>query len=153
MLAESLFYALALVVLGQVQDLALQQLEAAWVVAAMKQTQLETLGRAVGFVGAGIYEEVLFRGALLPAIYLLVRGAQLPRKAALTAAVVLSSALFAAAHYWGPQSLAPDVRGFVFRATAGVLFGVLLVLRGIGITIGAHVAYDILVGVLLQPAL
>jgi len=85
----------------------------------------------------------------LPVMWLVLRGAALPRSAALTAAVVISSVLFAAAHYWGPYAAAVDFRGFAFRALAGVVFAVLLVLRGMGITIGAHVAYDIVVGVFM----
>lgn len=150
MLAESVLFGLALVVLGQLQDLAMRELEAARLLAALDEPRLETLGRAVGFVGAGIYEELLFRGALLPVIWLVLRGAALPRSAALTAAVVISSVLFAAAHYWGPYAAAVDFRGFAFRALAGVVFAVLLVLRGMGITIGAHVAYDIVVGVFMR---
>jgi hypothetical protein len=41
---------------------------------------------------------------------------------------------------------------FVFRATAGVFFAGLFVVRGFGITVGSHAAYDLLVGILI-PAM
>ena len=41
---------------------------------------------------------------------------------------------------------------FVFRAVAGLMFGVLFLRRGFGVTVGAHALYDLLVGVVMQPA-
>ena len=57
--------------------------------------------RAVGFVGAGIYEEVLFRLGLLPLCFVALRTCT-PRWFALAAAVGVTSLVFSAAHYVDP---------------------------------------------------
>lgn len=110
----------------------------------------------VAFCGAGLYEEVLFRLLLLPALALLLRGTGLSSGTSLWMAIVLSSMLFAAAHYrweisWGAgtwKSTLGDAfqwRSFWFRVTAGGFFAWLFLHRGFGITAGSHALYDILV--------
>lgn len=108
--------------------------------------------RLVTFVGAGIYEEVLFRLVLFSGLsWLLLRVGFASLLAFLLAALV-SATLFAAAHNVGPygEPFRPPV--FIFRALAGVYFALIYAVRGFGITVGAHAGYDILVGVVAQPA-
>ena len=68
--------------------------------------------------------------------------------------VLLTSLVFAAAHYVGrygdPVQWAARAFwfGFVFRWLAGVFFSILFVCRGFGVTAGAHAGYDILVKLL-----
>jgi len=100
----------------------------------------------VGFLGAGIYEELLFRLLLLPAIFAGLRWLGEPRRLSLRTAVLVSSLIFAAAHYqtfigYG-ESL--DLASFVFRCSAGIFFGILFVCRGFGVAVGVHSIYDIL---------
>ncbi len=116
---------------------------------------LSTSGRlasTVGYLGAGVYEEVLFRLMLLPAVALAARRAGISWTTAVAAAAVLTSGAFAAAHYVGPYGEAFDGFTFVFRFLAGLFFCGLFVYRGFGIAAGTHAGYDILVGVLLARA-
>lgn len=106
------------------------------------------LGGAIGFLGAGVYEELLFRLILLPPVIWGVCRSGAPWLAGVAVAVVVTSLAFAAAHYVGPYGDSIDWFGFVFRFFAGVLFSVLFVYRGFGIAAGTHAAYDILVGLL-----
>ena len=103
--------------------------------------------RFVGFCGAGLYEEVLFRLLLMPAVaWLLLRlGATQP--GALGWAVLLTSGLFSLAHYVGPLGDAFDPYSFVFRTLAGIFFAIVFLTRGFGIAAGTHAVYDMLVGV------
>jgi hypothetical protein len=103
-------------------------------------------GRMIGFVGAGVYEEMLFRLMLFPPIALLVKriGARPGWRVAV--AVILTSVLFSAAHYVGPHGDALQAYTFFFRFTAGAFFAVLFVYRGFGIAAGTHALYDIFVG-------
>jgi membrane protease YdiL (CAAX protease family) len=103
---------------------------------------------AVGFLGAGIYEELLFRLILLSLLAWAFRRAGATSRVSMIAAVALSSVLFAAAHHVGPYGEWP-IRWsrFTFRTLAGVFFSVVYVYRGFGIAAGCHAAYDILVGV------
>jgi membrane protease YdiL (CAAX protease family) len=99
----------------------------------------------IGFLGAGIYEELLFRLILLSAFAWVLRRTGLsPRKSAV-AAVLASSLLFAAAHYIPPAGDNFQVFSFLFRFLAGVFFSMVFIYRGFGIAAGSHALYDILV--------
>ena len=104
------------------------------------------LARFVAFCGAGLYEEVLFRLLLLPALaWCCARLGARPAAAAIQA-IVGSSLLFSLAHYVGPLGDVFEPYSFTFRFLAGVFFAVLFSLRGFGIAAGSHAAYDMLVG-------
>lgn len=141
MFAECVVFAFVLMLLGQLQSRVFSL--------SLTATEAETLARSLGFVGAGIYEEVLFRLTLLPAAFGVLRHTPLPRAWATSLAVLITSLLFSAAHHVGPSGEPFDLFRFSFRAVAGGIFAVLFVFRGFGITAGSHALYDILVGVLL----
>jgi len=100
----------------------------------------------VMYLGAGIYEETLFRLLLLPAVYGLGLLAGLGKKPAAVVAIVGSAMLFAVAHHVGPAGEPWAVTPLVWRSVGGVFFAVVFVTRGFGIAVGAHAAFDILVG-------
>ena len=104
-------------------------------------------GQLVTYIGAGIYEEVLFRLGLYSLLFFLLRIVLIPTPVAILLAAVGAALTFAAAHHIGPngEELIP-VR-FLFRVIAGLYFTALYVARGFGIAVGAHAGYDILVGV------
>lgn len=109
-----------------------------------------TLTRLITFVGAGIYEEVLFRLVLFSGLsWLMIRFDMHPLLAFLSAGAV-SATVFAAAHNLGPYGEPFNGFVFLFRALAGFYFAVLYALRGFGIAVGAHAGYDVLVGVLVK---
>lgn len=152
MLAESLLFGACLIVMGQLQEMAFRQHLPAALPLAIPLSQSASLPQAIGYVGAGIYEEVLFRLCLLPLVCGLLRMLFVPGKAAMLLSILITSALFAGAHYIGPAADVWSVYSFTFRALAGAFFGLLFVLRGFGITVGAHASYDLLVGILLPGA-
>ena len=164
MFAESVLFAFLLVLLGQLLEPSgqLQNREFAaafavdanshWVnglTAPLTASQIDTLGRGLSFVGAGIYEEFIFRLTLLPLGTALLRQTVLPRAWAPVLAVIATSVLFAAAHHAGPAGEPFKLFPFCFRWLAGTFFAALFVLRGFGITVGSHAMYDLLVGLLL----
>ncbi len=104
-------------------------------------------GQLVTYVGAGIYEEVLFRLGLFTGIYFILRRTTLAKLPAVLIAAVAAALLFAYAHHVGPNAEPLHPARFAFRALAGLYFTTLFVTRGFGITVGAHAGYDILVGV------
>ncbi|MBA4065324.1 MAG: CPBP family intramembrane metalloprotease [Isosphaera sp.] len=99
------------------------------------------------FIGAGIYEEVLFRLGLFGGLYGLLRVLRLPAVVALVLAAAAGAVAFAAAHHVGPYGEPVRADHFAFRTCAGLYFTALLVLRGFGVAVGAHAGYDVLVGV------
>ncbi|MGD0516232.1 MAG: CPBP family intramembrane glutamic endopeptidase [Thermoguttaceae bacterium] len=100
--------------------------------------------KMVGYLGAGIYEELLFRLILLSATLWLIRRWWTAQNLSLVLAVLVSSLIFAAAHYVGGAGDDFHWFSFLFRFMAGVFFSILFIYRGFGIAVGAHAAYDIL---------
>jgi hypothetical protein len=106
------------------------------------------LSDLVLYCGAGIYEELVFRGLLL-GILIAVMRLILPRqKAAATAAILLGALLFSIFHYTGPSGDAFSVGSFIQRTIAGLYFSILFVTRGFGVTAAAHALYDIFLGIM-----
>lgn len=94
-------------------------------------------------VGAGLYEEILFRLLLLPLAYtLLHRFMGVDRFWALVSSVILSSLLFAAYHHVGPLAEPYVASAFAFRFLAGVYLGVIFCWRGFAVAVWTHVLYD-----------
>jgi membrane protease YdiL (CAAX protease family) len=153
MFAECLVLALALVVIARLQGAFLSMFlpaQTEWPIsAALFSRALGAAGKTVGFFGAGIYEEVLFRLTLLPLAAAGLRLCGCSPRQALVGAVIATSLLFSAAHYIGPHGQILDASTFMFRFVAGAFFAVLFVFRGFGIAAGTHAFYDILVGLLL----
>lgn len=101
-------------------------------------------GMIVLSIGAGIYEELVFRliGFTLLQL-LLVDLLDLPKLWAGVVTVLAASVLFSLYHYLDgtPQSL----HTFVFRTVAGIYFGIVFLFRGFGITAFSHASYDVCV--------
>jgi hypothetical protein len=116
--------------------------------AARQSPAKQSVARALTFVGAGIYEEVLFRLLLLPACFTAFRILRAGPRSSAALSVLATSLMFALAHYVGPAGDALVPYTFCFRAVAGMYFAILFMQRGFGITVGAHAAYDLIVGVL-----
>jgi membrane protease YdiL (CAAX protease family) len=104
-------------------------------------------GQVVTYIGAGIYEEVVFRLALFGLLRGVLTTAQLPARTAMVLAALASATLFAAAHHLGVHGEPVDGFNFLFRVLAGLYFTALYQFRGFGIAVGAHACYDVLVGI------
>jgi len=101
-------------------------------------------GMLVLSLGAGIYEELVFRLILFTALHALFFDVMGMRKFyGYLLIVASSSVLFAQYHYWAGEPFL--WRTFVFRVLGGTYFGALFVLRGFGITAGTHAAYDLII--------
>src|SRR5207248_2415190 len=70
---------------------------------ANMQFQTPAAVQLVTYVGAGIYEEVLFRLGLFSVVCFLLRAVALPKAAAVPVAAVAAAVTFAAAHHLGPS--------------------------------------------------
>jgi hypothetical protein len=106
-------------------------------------------------IGAGIYEEFIFR--LLMIILLMILFQDLlgiPKPAAITFSVLISAALFSLHHHiffvnGALQKGDPfSTARFMFRFLAGVYFAGLFAVRGFGAAAGTHAWYDIIAATL-----
>lgn len=92
--------------------------------------------------GAGFYEEAFFRFLLLGAIFYLAK--ELGKLHPFTAgalALVVSGALFSAAHFLMPGETA-ELGAFIYRLSAGMILGVIFLVRGFGIAAWTHAIFD-----------
>ena len=94
-------------------------------------------------LGAGLYEELLFRVLLVSALVALGRKLEWRRDISVAIAVVGSALIFSAFHYIGPLGDELTLASFTFRAVAGVLLSGLYVVRGFGVVAWTHALYDV----------
>ncbi|MDH4238492.1 MAG: CPBP family intramembrane metalloprotease [Phycisphaerae bacterium] len=109
------------------------------------------LASIVTGIGAGIYEELVFRLILICVLMLLFQDVlRLSHKNSIILSVLVSAGLFSAHHHIvlinGQLALSAAFNWteFGFRTIAGVYFAVLFAIRGFGITAGTHAFYDII---------
>ncbi len=95
-------------------------------------------------IGAGIYEELIFRLIGFTLLhFILCDFLSIRASIALPIMVLMSGLAFSLYHYWGPESFATQT--FVFRTIAGCYFGTLMMSRGFGVTVGCHASYDLII--------
>lgn len=100
-------------------------------------------------LGAGIYEELLFRVILVSALAkVATAGFGWKPLGAGVFATVLGAAIFSAFHYVGPLGDVLTLSSFTFRMVAGLLLSGLFLLRGFGIAAWTHALYDVILTVL-----
>src|SRR5690348_9773038 len=106
-------------------------------------TQMSWTTRLMLSLGAGLYEELLFRVLLVSA---LASGARtvfgFGAKGAGVFATIVGALIFSAFHYIGPFGDPFSLTSFTFRAISGVAFSALYLLLGFGITAWTHSLYD-----------
>ena len=94
-------------------------------------------------VGAGLFEEIIFRVILLNLLFLLLSPLLKKKMVAAVVSVLLASFLFSLSHYVGTMADTWQLYSFMFRWAAGLLFTVLYFVRGFAITAYTHALYDI----------
>jgi hypothetical protein len=143
MAAESIIWGIPFVILG----LAMQRHmpgPAAGVLAAEGMGTLPWQSQGVLSVGAGVYEELLFRLIGINILsMILVDVLEMKPGAAMPLIVIISAVLFSLYHYLGNESFRLDTFGF--RTAMGIYLAGVYVYRGFGITVGAHTVYDLIV--------
>jgi len=109
------------------------------------------LANVVTGIGAGIYEELVFRLILICFLMLLFQDLlRFTHKNSIMLSVLISAALFSAHHHVVfldgqlGRTAVFNWTEFGFRTIAGIYFAVLFAIRGFGITAGTHAFYDII---------
>jgi hypothetical protein len=96
-------------------------------------------------LGAGLYEELLFRVVLVSLISNAMWLIGFSRLTAGVVAVIVGALVFSAFHYIGPLGEPFRLESFVFRTLAGLAFSAMYLTRGFGITAWTHALYDVAV--------
>ncbi|MHB0957654.1 MAG: CPBP family intramembrane glutamic endopeptidase [Pirellulaceae bacterium] len=150
MLLESTLFAFLLFGLAHLQRALFPPVPLALPGTSLTAEAFATASRLIGYCGAGIYEELLFRLMLLPIVAALFRALGCSGRSSWGWGILTSSLLFSAAHYhmFTAGGYAFDWYTFSFRFAAGLFFAGLFVARGFGIAVGAHAMYDILVEII-----
>lgn len=99
-------------------------------------------------LGAGLYEELLFRVILVGGLAFGLRWLTLGILPSGLIATVIGALIFSAFHYIGQYGEPFQLVSFTYRTIAGLVFSALYLLRGFGITAWTHALYDVYVLVL-----
>ncbi|OHB58619.1 MAG: hypothetical protein A2Y12_08365 [Planctomycetes bacterium GWF2_42_9] len=106
-------------------------------------------------IGAGIYEELIFRLVLICLLMLFFETILGVNKTnSILFSILISAVLFSLHHHFVfihgrfARSELFALAPFIFRTIAGMYFAVIFVVRGFGIVAGAHIFYDIIATIL-----
>lgn len=143
MLAEGVALALPMFVFA----LVLRQNPAMNIALPMLAGDIDESGWKAGLVfsiGAGLYEELLFRLIGVAMFYsICVHVLALPKRWSCFIAISVSAILFSWYHFHSLSEF--NFGDFMFYAAAGLYLGYIFMLRGFGIVVAAHAMYDVMV--------
>jgi membrane protease YdiL (CAAX protease family) len=143
MLLESVFYAAIFgLVIGTVTSVALPGIN------ILLQSGVREVGPGLKLalsLGAGIYEELLFRVILVSVFYgiLYFIFRKWPAWTKYVVAALVSAIIFSVFHYIGPYGDNFTIYSFFFRFFSGLALNALYIYRGYGIAVWTHALYDI----------
>ena len=143
MAVESVAFAIPLLLFGAVLG---------GYVATATPSPIDTLGifeKVAVSIGAGLYEELLFRMIIIAGVHTVVCSVfKRSELAGLGIGIFVSAVLFALYHDLpNAGSLSALILFFFF--TAGIYLGFLYVIRGFGIAAATHASYDVVATILL----
>jgi hypothetical protein len=96
-------------------------------------------------VGAGLYEELVFRVILVGGMFWILQRLSDSRRAAYVVAAVTGALLFSAVHYIGVFGDPFTIGSFLFRFLFGLAMNVIFLVRGFGVAAWTHALYDVMV--------
>ena len=144
--AESLVYA---VVLAALVGGAVGALFGAWVLPDAALAQMARLGLGLQLalsIGAGLYEELVFRVLLVGGLFwVLQRATPLSRRSGYLVAAVVGAVVFSAVHHLGPLGDPFALSVFTFRFLFGLALNAVFLVRGFALAAWTHALYDVLV--------
>lgn len=143
MAAESIALAIPVFVIGMAVQQRMVRADAAWTAAAAGGP-MPWQTAAVISIGAGIYEELLFRLIAITVLnMILIDVFELKLAQAIPIIVLVSALLFALYHRLGDTPL--TLGYFFFLMAFGVYCAGVFIYRGFGIVVGCHAVYDLIV--------
>jgi len=109
--------------------------------------EMNLIQKLVLSIGAGLYEETVFRLIGMGGLYMALRkfAKDVPGWTAAIIAVLVSSLIFSAIHHVGAMGDPFTLGTFLFRFFAGILLAVIYHVRGFAVAVYTHAIYDIFV--------
>jgi len=92
-------------------------------------------------LGAGIWEEILFRCLLLSALINIFKRV-LDKYPSLILSIFISSLIFSMFHYIGSLGDVFNIYTFIVRLIGGIYLSIVYLYRGLGISMISHIIYD-----------
>lgn len=118
----------------------------ALLLAAPPANSHHVLEAVVSAAGAGVYEEVLFRGILITALFFVLHDLfRAPAAPAGVVSILGSAALFSMMHFLGPAGEPFAADKFAHRLIAGLILSGIFLTRGLGIAAYAHAVHNVVV--------
>jgi len=99
-------------------------------------------------IGAGIWEEFLFRYIMISGLFFLLN--KLMYNFSIYSYIIIicfSSALFSYYHFTGLEGSLVSLPVFVYRFLAGIILSIIFIFRGLGIAVYTHTFYDLYLAV------
>ena len=96
-------------------------------------------------VGAGVYEEIVFRLLLITLLYFtLTTLLKIYKPIGAIISIITAALIFTFMHYVGSLSDSFTYTNFTFRFLAGIVLSTIFLFRGLGVVVYTHVIYDVL---------
>jgi len=126
-------------------------LTAGWIIGSNTEAAIDHsqvyLHNCIEAIGAGIYEEFIFRMVLIQVgSILLIDLANLKKDRVMIFLILFSALIFSACHFSSGELFGAETMNwekFVFLSTAGVWWSVLFLWRGYGVAACCHIAWNI----------
>jgi membrane protease YdiL (CAAX protease family) len=96
-------------------------------------------------IGAGLYEELIFRVLLVGGLFLVFKHVFNGQITAYLAAALIGALAFSAVHYLGTLGDPFQITSFMFRFFFGLALNAIFLVRGFGLAAWTHALYDVLV--------
>ena len=101
-------------------------------------------------IGAGVYEEIVFRLLLVTLLYFIfTKLLKIKKPLSAIASVLIGAFIFTSVHYIGTLKDSFTYAGFTFRLLAGLVLSAIFMFRGLGVVVYTHAIYDVLT--ILKP--
>lgn len=95
-------------------------------------------------LGAGVYEEIIFRLLLISLLYLLfTKLLKIKKPISAVVSIMIGALVFAAVHYTGVLKDSFTYASFTFRLLSGLILSVIFMYRGLGVVVYTHAFYDV----------
>lgn len=146
MVAESFLYAVVVAILvSNLVGFFFSAALAGHMAAAQTLADIGTPKMLVLSIGAGLYEELIFRVLLVGGLFWAFQHVFNGNVGAYLLAAVIGALAFSAVHYIGELGDAFEWTSFMFRFFFGLALNAIFLVRGFGLAAWTHALYDVLV--------